>query len=367
MTRSLRFVLLTAFSLAAGWTSSGWGQQKTRQASYLRSLAALNPIDAHAHVWKNDPEFNAMLGQLNLLIIDVLYDDDKDPSILPLDRLRAVAMSFVQSAHGRASLCTTFDPFQFNQPDFVQGTIEGLDRDFAAGAIAVKIWKNIGMEVKDREGHYVLADDARFDAIYREIEFHNKTLLAHQAEPDVAWGPPDPKALDSSYYAKHPEWNMEKIPGAPSKRTILEARDHLLAEHPHLRVVGAHLGSMEADVDKIAETLDHYPNLAIDTGARVAHLTIQPSSKVRAFLMNYQDRVLYGTDIEFSGADTGKAAVAEWKRQLALDWRYFATAETFMYKGRVVHGLNLPPEVLTKIYHANAIHWFPGVESSAGN
>jgi predicted TIM-barrel fold metal-dependent hydrolase len=357
--------LFAALPLAASLTVSMTGQEvpsRSQQTDYLHSLAALHPIDAHAHVWKSDPVFTAMLDRLDLHIIDILYIDDKQPAALRLDRQRAAAVAFVQSSHGHASLCTTFDPFLFSQPKFVQNAIEGINRDFANGAIAVKVWKNIGMELKDSSGHYVTVDDPRFEPIYRDIEAHNKTLIAHQAEPDVAWGPPDPKALDASYYATHPEWNMTKVPDALAKKTILQSRDHLLAEHPHLRVVGAHLGSMEADVNQVAATLDRYPNFAIDTGARVAHLTIQSSPKVRAFLIKYQDRVLYGTDIEFAGEETGKAVVEEWETQLALDWRYFATADTFDYNGHTVHGLNLPPEVLKKIYHSNAVHWFPGVE-----
>ena len=338
--------------------------QQSDRSTYLHSLAALHPIDAHAHIWKSDPAFTAMLERWNLHIVDILYVDDKQPTALPLEQQRTAAFAFVRSAHGHASLCTTFDPFRFSQPDFIQSAIAGINKDFADGAIAVKVWKNVGMELKDSTGRYVMVDDPRLEPIYRDIQSHNKTLIAHQAEPDVAWGPPDPKALDSSYYATHPEWNMEKIPGAPSKRTILATRDRLLAQHPGLRVVGAHLGSMESDVDLDAKAFDRYPNFAIDTGARVAHLTIQPSSKVRAFLIKYQDRVLYGTDIEFSGDETAQAAVDEWEQQLALDWRYFATADTFDYNGHTVHGLNLPPAVLKKLFHSNAVHWLPGVDPS---
>ncbi len=208
-----------------------------------------------------------MLERLNLHIVDILYVDDNEPTASPLGRQRAAALAFIRSSHGHASLCTTFDPFRFSQPGFTQTTIEGLNRDFADGAIAVKIWKNIGMELKDSSGRYVLADDPRFEPIYRDI----------------------------------------------------------------------------------------------------AHLTIQPSPKVRSFLIKYQDRVLYGTDIELSGSERGKMATEKWETQLALDWRYFATADTFDCNGHTVHGLNLPPAVLEKIYHSNAVRWFPGVESSAGN
>jgi hypothetical protein len=366
--KDFRSPLLIAAFLGVSLSTQLPAQQPTDQApqvKYLKALAALHPIDAHAHVWKNDPIFNAMLEPLDLHIINILYIDDTEAEMLPLDKQRAVALSFVRSVRGRASLCTTFDPFKFFDPNFAQNAIDALNKDFADGAIAVKVWKNIGMEIKDKNGRYVTVDDPRLEPIYRDIEAHHRTLIAHQAEPDIAWSPsPDPNALSGAYYAKHPEWNMAKIPGALPKLEILKTRDHLLSENPHLRVVGAHIGSMENDLDMVAATLDRHPNFAVDTGGRVAFFTIQPSAKVRAFLMKYQDRVAYGTDLYFQGDETGTTAVEQWKSRLALDWRYFATDDTFEYRGHTVHGLNLPPAVLKKIFHSNAVHWFPGVIST---
>ncbi len=325
-----------------------------------RSLADLHPIDAHAHVLQSDPALTRMLERWNLHIVDILVVNDKDPARGSLDRLRAAALAFIRSAHGHASLCTTFDPFRISQPDFLKTTIDQLNQDFASGAIAVKVWKNVGMELKDSRGRYVMVDDPRLQPIFQDIAAHNKTLIAHQAEPDVAWIP-DPKAIDNSYYAKHPEWNMSKIPGAPSKAAVIASRDHLLAENPKLRVVGAHLGSMESDVDLVAQRLDRYPNFAVDTAARVPHLTIQPRAKVRAFLIKYQDRVLYGTDTEIIRRSDVKPSIADWQKQLAEDWRYFSTADTFNYDGHRVKGLQLPLPVLRKLYHDNAVHWIPGL------
>src|SRR5216110_196673 len=90
-------------------------------------------------------------------------------------------------------------------------------------------------------------------------------------------------------------------PERPSKERILTARDRMLAKHPTLRVVGCHLGSMETDVDEIAKRFDRYPNFAVDTAARVSYLMLQPREKVRAFLLKYQNRVLYGTDLDVLG------------------------------------------------------------------
>jgi hypothetical protein len=325
-----------------------------------RSLAGLHPIDAHAHVLQSDPALTRMLERWDLHIVDILVVNDKDPANGPLDRQRAAALAFIRSAHGHASLCTTFDPFRISQPDFLKTTIDQLNQDFASGAIAVKVWKNVGMELKDSSGRYVMVDDPRLKPIFQDIAAYNKTLIAHQAEPDVAWIP-DPKAIDNSYYAEHPEWNMSKIPGAPSKAAVITSRDHLLAENPKLRVVGAHLGSMESSVDLVAQRLDRYPNFAVDTAARVPHLTIQPRAKVRAFLMKYQDRVLYGTDTEIIRRSDVKPSIADWQKQLAEDWRYFSTADTFNYDGHMVKGLQLPLPVLRKLYHDNAVHWIPGL------
>jgi predicted TIM-barrel fold metal-dependent hydrolase len=349
---------LCALTLAASAIAADDPMLQKRE---LKELSALHPIDAHVHVQKNDPSINAMLDRWNLHVLDILVADDKDPAWGGVDTQRAAALSFVRSAPGHAAFCTTFDPFLFSRPDFIKNAVAKLNEDFAKGAVAVKVWKNVGMELKDSSGKYVMVDDPRLEPIWKDIAAHNKTLVAHQAEPDVAWGPPDPNALDNSYYAEHPEWNMQKIPDAPKKAAVLASRDHLLAMNPHLRVVGAHLGSMEANVDFDAERLDRYPNFAIDTAARVAHLTLQPSPKVRAFLIKYQDRVLYGTDIEILKKDPVQSNVDEWEKQLALDWRYFSTADHFDYHGRMVDGLHLPAPVLRKLYHDNAVHWIPGI------
>ncbi len=329
--------------------------------SELKALSALQPIDAHTHFLVMDPSITQMLNRWDLHVLDILVADDKDAARGKLDAQRAAAFAFVRSAPGHAALCTTFDPFAFADPDFVPSAIAKLNADFANGAVAVKVWKNIGMELKDKTGHYVLVDDPRLEPIFKDISSHNKTLIAHQAEPDVAWGPPDPKALDNSYYAEHPEWNMQNIPDAPKKATVLASRDHLLAMNPGLRVIGAHLGSMETNVDLVAERLDRYPNFAIDTAARVAHLTLQPSAKVRAFFIKYQDRVLYGTDTDVITPQETGTAVEEYEKQLARDWRYFSTADHFDYDGRMVDGLHLPNTVLRKLYHENAVRWIPGI------
>jgi len=157
---------------------------------------------------------------------------------------------------------------------------------------------------------------------------------------------------------------MYMHPDHPRKEVILAARDHLLAENPKLRVVGAHLGSMETDVDDIAKRFDRYPNFAVDTAARMEYLMIQPREKVRNFLIKYHTRVLYGTDLEFLPDESVADALKDWQETYARDWKFLATNETFPYRGRQIQGLNLPEPVLREIFHENAVRWIPGIDSS---
>ena len=122
---------------------------------------------------------------------------------------RQRAWQFVRASDGLAALCSSFDPFLFNQRGFSRNAIAEINRDFDQGAVAVKIWKNIGEKVKQANGSYLMPDDPVFSPIYEDIAAHNKTLVAHVADPDSIWEAPNPASPDYSYYhVEHPEWYM---------------------------------------------------------------------------------------------------------------------------------------------------------------
>jgi predicted TIM-barrel fold metal-dependent hydrolase len=325
----------------------------------LHNFQAVNPLDTHVHIYQTNPTFLALLAKLNLHVLNILVTQTPDQPAL--DQERQQAWTFVHASNGQATLCTTFNPFPYRNPGFTQATIAQINRDFSQGAVAVKIWKNIGEQVKDAKGNYTLPDDPAFEAIYKDIAAHKKTLIAHVADPDTIWEPPTPAAPDYSYYTEHPEWYMYNRPNAPSKQVILRARDHVLRLNPNLRVVGAHLGSMEADFNQLGQHLDDYPNFAVDLAARMPYLVLQPRENIIAFIEKYQDRLLYATDNEFYATDDVSDAVRSWEKTYAFDWRFLSTSDTLQYKERKVQGLNLPAPVLRKLYHDNAVRWIPGI------
>lgn len=331
------------------------------QHALLEAFAETNPIDAHVHLYKDDLAFSALMDRLKLHVLDICVIDDRDPDYSGLEPQRSEVLQVRQHTGGRAAFCTTFSPYDFETPGFSQRVIRQLNQDFAAGAVAVKIYKVMGMEMKSKAGKYVMADDPAFEPIYQDIASHHRTLVAHLAEPDSCWQPPNPASPDHEYYKEHPGEYAYAHPEWPSKAAILAARDHLVAMNPTLRVVGAHLGSMESDVDQIAQRLDRYPNFAVDTAARVPYFMLQPRDKVRAFLLKYQDRILYGTDLVVLPNDDTQKAVEEWNSTYARDWKFLATDQTMDYRGHSYQGLALPEPVLRKIFHDNAVHWFPGI------
>ena len=349
------------FASASGTFFPGGTEDQLPEPIELTAFSAVAPIDAHAHVFKNDPAFAAMLTRLNLHILDVCVVDKHDRGYEEAAPQNQMAREIMHTTHGRSAWCSTFDPQGFEDSHFASLSKKVLNDTFAEGAVAVKIYKNIGMELKKRDGSYLMPDDPVFKPIFSNIVIHNRTVLAHIAEPTSSWLPLNPSNPDYSYYKDNPEWFMFLHPDRPSKDTILAARDRMLANNPRLRVIGCHLGSMEVDVDDIAGRFDRYPNFAVDTAARVIYLMMQSPEKVRAFLTKYQDRVLYGTDLDLMPWSDTASALTHWQQEYLRDWKYFATDQWAEYEGKKYRGLKLPEPVLRKLFHENAVHWIKGI------
>lgn len=120
-------------------------------ADELERFRALGAVDVHAHVFAPD-RFVNMLEKLNLYIVDILVVDDMSKPRRDLNTQRRQAVRVVPASHGYAKLSTSFDPYSFARPDYAGIVVRGLDDNFAKGAIAVKVWKNVGMEIKDANG-----------------------------------------------------------------------------------------------------------------------------------------------------------------------------------------------------------------------
>jgi predicted TIM-barrel fold metal-dependent hydrolase len=132
-------------------------------------------------------------------------------------------------------------------------------------------------------------------------------------------------------------------------------------------MIGAHLGSLEYDVAVLAARLDRYPNFAVDISARLTDLAVQDSAKVREFFIQYQDRLLFGTDVvmgqkpsTMSTADR-KTTIEALRTVYQMHFDYFEREQPLLVRERKTHGLGLPAAVLEKFYLTNAKAWYPGL------
>ena len=260
----------------------------------------------------------------------------------------------------------------FGGENWTRDANDQIDAEVQRGALGVKVWKNIGMVEKNSQGKLIMLDDPGFDGVMRHLEDQHLPLIAHQAEPKNCWLPLDAMTTenDRSYFKDHPEYHMYLHPEQPSYETLIGARDRFVARHPKLSFVGAHMGSLEWSVDRLAKFLDTYPNVTVDLAARMTQVQYQSRTdyaKVRRFFVRYQDRILYGSDLTENPANATQRAQNPPMEDLAQfsteadgfwrsDWDYLATAQKqhIAAINADVKGLALPRRVIDKIYYTNA-------------
>jgi predicted TIM-barrel fold metal-dependent hydrolase len=323
------------------------------------SFTSLRKIDSHVHVYTLDPAIAEQAQEDGFQLVTIVTGSTQ-PEEIQKEREFSIAQ---HRAHpNTVHWITTFAIAGFEEPLWTETTIAGLQKDFADGAIGVKVWKDFGMEIHDHSGAFVMIDDPRLDGLFNFIESSGKPLVAHIGEPRNCWLPLEKMTVnnDRNYFKKHPEYHMYLHPDYPSYEAQIASRDHLLEKHPALKVIGAHLGSLEYDVDELAKRLERYPGLAVDLSARICHFQVQDREKVRAFVEKFQDRILYATDSVFSEEQTSwlsaKQRLHETWRQ---DWCYFSTADEMTSRNvnGSFRGLALAKSILEKIYYKNAAQW----------
>jgi predicted TIM-barrel fold metal-dependent hydrolase len=353
------WVLVAAVVLVGGARRSQPAAQTTTPAPPPSGFERMRKVDVHSHVFEDMPVVNAMLRRINLRIVNVSVPATDGH----LETMHRVGAAIAKAQPDVFSWASTFELATRNEPGYGARVAKALDQTFEQGAVMVKIWKEVGMEVKRPDGSFMLPDDAVLDPVYAHLAQRKKVLIAHLAEPREAWLPLDPKGVHYSYYSRNPRWHLHGKPEYPTHAQLIASRDRILAKHPTLVVIGAHIGSLEHDVDEAAARLDTYPNFHVEVAARTRDLTRQPPAKVRAFFAKYQDRILYGVDRSWmphrtpgppaTDAQREKFA-ADLEAQYRRDWAYYAGSGPVTYGEEQVEGLGLPAAVLEKFYWRNA-------------
>ncbi len=330
----------------------------------LNDFRTIKKVDSHVHINSNNGIFENQAIKDNFILLTLNVDHSDS---LAVEKQLEESLVSVRKYPGRVFYGATFyfDTTGWGTDKWAKKVILNLEKAIKEGAVTVKIWKNIGMTEKDRSGRFIMIDDPGLDPVINYIAERGLPITGHLGEPRNCWLPLSEMTVrgDSSYFAENPQYHMFLHPEYPSYEDQINARDHMLQKHPELSFIGCHLGSLEWNVDSLAERLDRFPNMAVDMAARICHLEYQSArnrERVRNFCIKYQDRLLYGTDL--STGETGDTTgTSNYIHKTWLDdWRYFTTSNVMSsdaFSG-TFRGLQLPREVIDKIYHTNAVKWY---------
>jgi predicted TIM-barrel fold metal-dependent hydrolase len=326
-------------------------------------FASVDKVDVHMHLYGEMPAFaaQARADGFRVLTINVNYRD-----FPPIGEQQRDGAALARAYPDRIAFAATFDAAASAEPGWLAGVERNLDTSFAEGAVAVKVWKDIGMQHRDAGGLAVMIDDTRFAPLFDWLEKRGVPVLGHQGEPRNAWLPLAEMTIrgDREYFAEHPQYHMAGRKEWPTYEEQIAARDRMLSMHPRLTFVAVHLASLEWDVDRIARFLRAHRNANVDLAARLPHLQLQAShdrDKVRNLFIEFQDRILYGSDYArgdgVSDADFASEAHAGW----VADWQFLAGSDELRSEefDGPFRGLDLPREVIDKVYARNARRIFP--------
>ncbi|MDA1091866.1 MAG: amidohydrolase family protein [Acidobacteria bacterium] len=309
-------------------------------------------IDVHSHhrPGVSGARWDSIIEEMDSLNLQVLVNLSGGSG----DTLSSSVRAIKTSAHpGRMVFFANLDFDGGVTPGFGSRAAAQLERDVAAGAVGLKLFKNFGITVRDGDGQRATVDDPELDPVWEMCARLDIPVLIHTGEPSEFYQPVD---------RYNERWlELVLLPGRrmpsdeyPGFETMMAERDRMFMRHPNTRFIAAHMGWHANDLGRLGAMLDRMPNVVVETGAILYELGRQPRA-ARAFVEQYADRVLFGKD----------SYVPD---EFPYYWRTFETNDEYFDYYRRYHafwkmyGLGLSDEILRKVYYENALRVVPGIQ-----
>ena len=309
-------------------------------------------VDIHNHQFdmplKNLADLVTEMDSLNMAFMVNLSGFRGNYLNMCLDNIK-------KSAPTRLGVFVNLNWENIDSSDFVEENIKILNDAKINGAIGLKIYKSLGLTDTDSNGQRIRIDDPRLDPIWEECGKIGFPILIHSADPASFWKSKD--KFNERWLELKQKPNRYRDPNKyPTFESILSEQHHVFEKHPKTNFINAHLGWMGNDLDRLSTHLDQYQNVLTEIGAVLAELGRQPK-RARKFMIEYQDRVLFGKDAyKFEEYFT-------YFRVLETEDEYFD-----YYRKRhafwKMYGLGLPDTVLKKVYYKNALRILPIIDKS---
>lgn len=306
------------------------------------SHARFAAIDYHNHLDAQEPR--AVLDVMDACGVERVINITMRTG----DEALAVIDRFHRAAPDRFATIGWMDWGDLQEPGFFARAVERLERLVERGACGIKLWKDLGLSLRDAGGELLRVDDERLAPLFEKAGELRVPVMFHIADPDAFFLPIDRFNERYEELAAHPEWGF--CGSHYSKDELLAQRDRVFARHPKTTFVAAHVAERPEHLDYVSRLLEAHSNLYVDIAARTAELGRQPYA-AREFFLKHAGRILFGTDLP---PDV---------EMYRLHYRFLETAdEYFDYPSHAsrqgrwkIYGLRLPDETLQRVYRENAL------------
>ncbi len=356
-------VLLTLFSLALPAQNKGditfeeYNPTSTLVVPEHPVTRAKFPfIDVHNHQWRMpSQDLTALvhdMDRINMGIMVNLSGRGRGETTHLDGALENIKSSNLSS---RLVIFTNISYRGIENPDWGAKTAAQLEEDVQKGAKGLKIYKTLGLRARDAQGNRIAVDDPRIDPVWAKCAELGIPVLIHSADPAPFWE--QHNTMNERWLELKLRPNRKRSDADPAPwEQIIREQHNVFRKHPNTTFINAHFGWHANDLTKLGSLLDQFPNTVIEFGAVIAELGRQPR-QAREFFIKYQDRIMFGKDA--------------WNPEEY--YTYFRVLETadeyFPYYKKyhafwAMYGLDLPDEVLKKVYYKNALRVIPNLDAS---
>jgi predicted TIM-barrel fold metal-dependent hydrolase len=316
---------------------------------HLVTRAKFPVVDSHSHLAITPDNIEQTVKEMDALNLRVLVNLSGGSG----DRLRQLVHTIRSSRYpDRFRVFANVNWNGAGGPGWQAQEVAALEQAFKDGAIGLKVAKNLGLTARKADGSRLKVDDPVLDPIWQTAARHGVPVIIHVADPAQFFAPVDfhnERWLELAIFPGR-EYPRESY---PSFEELMGERDRMFARNPKTRFINAHFGWHGNDLGRAARHLDALPNVVFEVGAVLYEFGRQPRA-AREFFMKYQDRILFGKD-------------AWAPSEFPYYWRVFETTDEYFDYYRDYHafwklyGMNLPDQVLRKLYYANALRVTPGL------
>ncbi|TAI48791.1 amidohydrolase family protein [Flagellimonas allohymeniacidonis] len=309
-------------------------------------------IDVHSHQFRMaNQDLSELIRHMDQMNMGVMVNLSGGSG----SGLQAMLKNVNENYPNRFVIFANVDFSGVGNPNWGNEAASQLETDVRNGARGLKIYKSLGLRNRDIAGNRIAVDDSRLDPVWAKCAELGIPVLIHSADPKSFWDPMDENNERWLELKTRPRRKRSETNPAPW-RQIIDEQHRMFKKHPNTKFINAHMGWYANNLGRLGELMDEIPNMYVGIGAIIAELGRQPK-QARQFFIKYQDRILFGKD--------------SWQpSEFPTYFRVLETADEYFpyYKKYhafwAMYGLDLPNEVLRKVYYKNAMKLIPGLDTS---